>query len=203
MRSLAAHRWRGGATINRRLCIAAAITTASRQPYQQRQGTKKSGAAAPGQEGKVQSHCNTDEMTTRQNVRAHASCTFSPTSCVVSRHAARLARATVSRLATAARYRVALCPATATKVGIHLILRRVNVVLMTLQVQSTHCTSAPYGRRKLARACSTSALVMQPGAWSLTMPMACISAYIVVGPTNFQPRFLSSLDRVCDSGVWA
>ena len=47
------------------------------------------------------------------------------------------------------------------------------------------------------------ALVMQPGAWSLTRPMACISAYMVVGPTNFQPRFLSSLDRAWDSAVCA
>lgn len=43
----------------------------------------------------------------------------------------------------------------------------------------------------------------QPWMWSSTVPIACIAAYIVVGPTNRNPRFFSALLRVSDSGVWA
>ena len=46
------------------------------------------------------------------------------------------------------------------------------------------------GRANAARARSTSARMAQSSAWSLTRPMACMKAYTVVGPTNFQPRFL-------------
>lgn len=31
--------------------------------------------------------------------------------------------------------------------------------------------------------------------------MACIWAYIVVGPTNRNPRFFKSLDKATDSGL--
>ena len=33
------------------------------------------------------------------------------------------------------------------------------------------------------------------------MPIACIKAYIVVGPTKRQPRFCRSLDSAIDDGV--
>ena len=33
----------------------------------------------------------------------------------------------------------------------------------------------------------------QSTVWSLTMPTACINAYIVVGPTKRKPRFFMSL----------
>jgi hypothetical protein len=33
--------------------------------------------------------------------------------------------------------------------------------------------------------------------------MACMKAYMVVGPTNDQPRFLRSFERAVDSGVIA
>ena len=36
--------------------------------------------------------------------------------------------------------------------------------------------------------------------WSLTKPSDCIAAYIVVGPTNLNPRFNSSFDMATDSG---
>ena len=39
--------------------------------------------------------------------------------------------------------------------------------------------------------------------WSSTIPVACISAYAVVGPTNLKPRRLSSLAIAVDSGVTA
>src|SRR5665811_2600738 len=42
-----------------------------------------------------------------------------------------------------------------------------------------------------------------PSRWSLTMPVACISAYAVVGPTNLNPRRLSSLAIAVDSAVTA
>lgn len=32
------------------------------------------------------------------------------------------------------------------------------------------------------------------------MPMACISAYIVVGPTKVQPRFFKAFDKRTDAG---
>lgn len=37
-----------------------------------------------------------------------------------------------------------------------------------------------------------------PSKWSLTNPIACMKAYIVVGPTKIQPRFLRSLDKAID-----
>ena len=36
--------------------------------------------------------------------------------------------------------------------------------------------------------------------WSLTRPIACMKAYIVVGPTKLQPLFLRSFDIATDSG---
>ena len=40
----------------------------------------------------------------------------------------------------------------------------------------------------------------QPSKWSLTIPMACMNAYIVVGPTNVQPRFFKALDKRTEAG---
>src|SRR5689334_14940700 len=39
--------------------------------------------------------------------------------------------------------------------------------------------------------------------WSFTMPVACINAYAVVGPTNTKPFFLRAFDMATDSGVVA
>ena len=39
--------------------------------------------------------------------------------------------------------------------------------------------------------------------WSSTIPVACINAYAVVGPTNRKPRRFSSLAIAVDSGVTA
>ena len=53
---------------------------------------------------------------------------------------------------------------------------------------------------KLLRARSTLVLITQPATWSLTSPIACMKAYTVVGPTNFQPsfwRFLPSCRGLC------
>src|SRR4051794_41850876 len=50
---------------------------------------------------------------------------------------------------------------------------------------------------------SASARAGHPARWSLTTPTACISAYIVVGPTKAKPRRLSSLASAFDSGVEA
>src|SRR3954471_11131907 len=44
---------------------------------------------------------------------------------------------------------------------------------------------------------------LQPWRWSFTRPIACMNAYIVVGPTNVQPRFRRSFDSATDSGVVA
>jgi hypothetical protein len=41
-----------------------------------------------------------------------------------------------------------------------------------------------------ARAASASAWIAHSLAWSLIRPIACMKAWTVVGPTNFQPRFL-------------
>lgn len=35
------------------------------------------------------------------------------------------------------------------------------------------------------------------------MPTACMKAYMVVGPTKLNPRFLRSVLKDFDSGVWA
>src|SRR5262245_20513965 len=43
----------------------------------------------------------------------------------------------------------------------------------------------------------------QPCRWSFTRPIACMNAYIVVGPTNVQPRFRKSFESAIDSGVVA
>src|SRR5690606_17075044 len=43
----------------------------------------------------------------------------------------------------------------------------------------------------------------QAARWSSTMPVACIRAYAVVGPTNRKPRRLSSFAIATDSGVVA
>jgi len=40
----------------------------------------------------------------------------------------------------------------------------------------------------------------QFGSWSLTIPIDCIIAYIVVGPTKLSPSDLSFLDNSVDSG---
>src|SRR4051812_16217778 len=37
--------------------------------------------------------------------------------------------------------------------------------------------------------------------WSLTMPVACMKAYMMVVPTNLNPRFLRSLDSASDASV--
>src|SRR5215203_2957772 len=44
-------------------------------------------------------------------------------------------------------------------------------------------------------------LTWQPCRWSFTSPMACMNAYIVVGPTNVQPRRRRSFESAVDSGV--
>ncbi len=56
------------------------------------------------------------------------------------------------------------------------------------------------GFLNLLRACITLFRWKHSSVWSLTSPMACINAYAVVGPTNFQPRFFSSFERAIDSG---
>ena len=56
------------------------------------------------------------------------------------------------------------------------------------------CRHASHGR---PGGCRT----WQPARWSSTMPVACISAYAVVGPTKRKPRFLSALASAVDSGV--
>lgn len=43
----------------------------------------------------------------------------------------------------------------------------------------------------------------QLAKWSLTKPSDCIAAYMVVGPTNLNPRLSSSLESTCDPGVEA
>src|SRR5690606_25391057 len=56
------------------------------------------------------------------------------------------------------------------------------------------------GRRNAPRARATSSRVMQPSAWSLMSPIACMNAKTVVGPTKRQPSFLSSFEIAMDSG---
>lgn len=56
---------------------------------------------------------------------------------------------------------------------------------------------------KDARTASTSARRRHPARWSFTSPIAWKSAYIVVGPTNRQPRTLSALDIAADAGTTA
>ncbi|MOA66777.1 hypothetical protein D3C78_1936540 [compost metagenome] len=56
------------------------------------------------------------------------------------------------------------------------------------------------GRLKAARAASIAGRQAQPLMWSLTMPTACMKAYIVVGPTNVQPRFFNARDSAADAG---
>ena len=41
----------------------------------------------------------------------------------------------------------------------------------------------------------------EPSTWVSTIPTASKSAYIVVGPTNPKPRFLSAFDSATDSGL--
>src|SRR5919107_1687395 len=43
----------------------------------------------------------------------------------------------------------------------------------------------------------------QSATWSSTIPVACISAYAVVGPTKTNPRRLSSLAIATESGLVA
>src|SRR5690606_2374881 len=57
------------------------------------------------------------------------------------------------------------------------------------------------GRASALRAASTSARTWQSCSWSSTSPIACMKAYIVVGPTNFQPRFFRSFDSAIASGA--
>ena len=71
---------------------------------------------------------------------------------------------------------------------------------------STATRSAPgYASRASAASCSacTSSRTQQAARWSLTSPQACMSAYIVVGPTKANPRFFSSLASALDSGTCA
>ena len=56
-----------------------------------------------------------------------------------------------------------------------------------------------HGRWKFVRAASIFAWQTQPLMWSLTMPTACMKAYIVVGPTNVQPRVFRARDRPADA----
>ncbi|MNI44489.1 hypothetical protein D3C73_988660 [compost metagenome] len=56
-----------------------------------------------------------------------------------------------------------------------------------------------HGRWKFVRAASICAWQTQPLMWSLTMPTACMKAYIVVGPTNVQPRAFKARDRPADA----
>src|SRR5665647_1015668 len=49
----------------------------------------------------------------------------------------------------------------------------------------------------------SSLCLKQSVVWSLTMPVACISAQQMVLPTNLKPRRFSSLLIACDSGVLA
>ena len=56
------------------------------------------------------------------------------------------------------------------------------------------------GELKATRASNAFARAAQPSIWSLTSPIACMNAYILVGPTKVQPRFLRSLDKAMDSG---
>ena len=53
---------------------------------------------------------------------------------------------------------------------------------------------------KSARACKAFVRAAQPWMWSLTSPIACMKAYMVVGPTKLHPRFLRSLERAMDPG---
>ncbi len=56
------------------------------------------------------------------------------------------------------------------------------------------------GVQKSSRARSACARTAQPSAWSLIRPIACMKAWTVVGPTNFQPRFFRSFDIAIDAG---
>ena len=58
-----------------------------------------------------------------------------------------------------------------------------------------------WGRVNMPRACSTLLLVSQSSAWSFTMPIDCMNAYAVVGPTKRNPRCLSALDMAREAGV--
>ena len=49
------------------------------------------------------------------------------------------------------------------------------------------------------RASSTRRRIGHPRWWSFTSPIDCMNAYIVVGPTNDQPRRLRSRDIAVDS----
>lgn len=53
-----------------------------------------------------------------------------------------------------------------------------------------HCRQIP----ELPRRC-------EPSRWVSTMPMASISANMVVGPTNLKPARFSALDSATDSGL--
>ncbi len=60
-----------------------------------------------------------------------------------------------------------------------------------------------HGDRKARRRRSTCARHSHPGTWSFTSPMACINAYMVVGPTKRKPRRRRSRLRASEAGVVA
>lgn len=57
------------------------------------------------------------------------------------------------------------------------------------------------GRTSWARRRSTAGRTQHPSRWSLVMPMACMKAYTVVGPTKDQPRRRRSPDRAIEVGL--
>ena len=69
------------------------------------------------------------------------------------------------------------------------------------EVRRHRAASGRYtGRLNFARAASAASRAWQPSRWSLTRPMACMKAYMVVGPTKLQPRLRRSLESACDAG---
>ena len=59
------------------------------------------------------------------------------------------------------------------------------------------------GRTNLARSVSTVSRIAHASAWSFTIPMLCMKAYAVVGPTKVKPLRFSSFARATDSRVVA
>src|SRR4029079_16684445 len=47
----------------------------------------------------------------------------------------------------------------------------------------------------------SSACRKHPARWSFTIPVACMKAYMMVVPTNLNPRVLRSFDRASDTSV--
>src|SRR3982751_3073742 len=78
--------------------------------------------------------------------------------------------------------------------------RRLFFALLALQARALAIRSYEVrGGVKALRAASAALRLAQPSMWSLTRPMGCIKAYIVVGPTKVPPRFLKSLSKRVDA----